>query len=136
MIEYLRAAELMKDVGVDNTEFLKRAKFVEGVRIAIARGDVGFRGGWVSSTHIASDLHPKQWAGLLESLGFVLHPSMAAKGRSDTPVTLVVDSRPGELREAPGKSWLRLFVLKGSPGESVEDQVEAIRAFKRAQMTS
>lgn len=122
MIEYLKAADQIKALGLDNSEFIARAKFTEGVRVAVERGDVGFRGGWVSCGHIDSDLHPKKWAGLLGAMGYDLHPSMAATGRSSHPVSV-----------GTGRAWLRLFVKRGHEGESIEQQAAAVYAFKKAQ---
>lgn len=134
MIDYLKAAELLKEVGLDNTEFLKRARFLEGVRVSIERREPGFRGGWISSAEINSDLHPRQWAALLEVLGYVLHSSMAGGGRSAAPVSMLSREPRGELRGTPKKAWVRLFVLRGSPGEKINGQAEALRAYKLAQI--
>lgn len=123
MIEYLQAAELMKGLGMDNSEFLSRAKFVEGVKLAIERKEIGFRGDWVSSAHIVTDIHPKQWAVLMGSIGYVLHPSMIGKGRSDVPVDL----------GGGNKQWVRLFVKQKSPSYSIKSQGEAIYSYKVAQ---
>lgn len=124
MIKYLQAAELLKEVGLDNSEFLERAKFLETVRVAIERKDVGFRGDWVSCNHINSDLHPKKWAALLGTMGYVLHPTMAVTGRTSHPVSI-----------GSGRSWLRLFVKQGSPAEKIAAQKEAVYAFKQRQLS-
>ena len=126
MIEYLQAAERMKELGMDNTEFLQRAKFVEGVRLAVKRKDYGFRGGWISSAHIVSDLNPRYWASLLALEGYVLHPTMQQAGRSSAPVRVGADK----------KKWLRLFCVAGSAEEKIKTEAAATHEFLRKQMTS
>lgn len=119
MIAYLKAADQIAELGLDNSEFLARAKFVEIVRVSIERGDVGFRRGWVSSAHIVSDLHPRKWAGLLEAMGYELHPSLGKTGRT-------------QLIEGEGRT--RLFIQKGHEMAGVELERHAVKHYRSAQM--
>lgn len=119
MIDYLKAADQIAQMGLDNSEFLARAKFVETVRIGIERGDVGFRGGWISSGRVVSDLHPKKWAGLLETMGYELHPSLSKTGR-----TQLID----------GEGRTRLFIQKGHEMVGVELERHAVKHYRSAQM--
>ena len=64
----------------------------QAVREAIGAGEVGFRGGWVSSTWLAKllgdhrlRLHSNQWDSALKAMGYVKHPSLPG-GRLNNPV--------------------------------------------------
>jgi hypothetical protein len=78
----------------------------QAIMEAIEAGDVGFRGGWVSSTYLAALLEarrihvaPNQWDSTLAALGWVHHPALPG-GR----VTSVV---------SPDGKKPRLWIKKG-----------------------
>ena len=66
----------------------------QAIQEAIASGDTGFRGGWVSSFYLGLLLdarrlrgraHPNQWDGIVRSLGYEKHPALPL-GRTNNPV--------------------------------------------------
>ena len=78
----------------------------QAIMEAVEAGDVGFRGGWVSSTYLAALLEarrihvaPNQWDSTLAALGWVHHPALPG-GR----VTSVV---------SPDGKKPRLWIKKG-----------------------
>lgn len=93
---------------------------------AIEAGEMGFKGGWVSSIMLARKferraLSPKRLASALHHLGYVRHP-----GLQDGRVTHVVAIPDG------GKP--RLYVRTGDPTATLTGS-DAVGAYVKAQMT-
>lgn len=105
-----------------------RSEAQEIVAEAIAKDQVGFRGGWVSSHHIDALLDSKrrsvranQRRTLMEGLGYTWHPAMHL-GRVSTMI------------EAEGMSRPVLYVLKDSIANlNISSTAEAKMAYMKAQ---
>lgn len=108
--------KLADSLGANAADLVQRLQFREGVALAIALDVVGFRGGWVSSAQITSGLHPKHWAAVLESMGYVLHP--AVKGRT-------------QLLKGEGRT--RLFIKTDHEHRDVTKEKNAVRFYQSAQ---
>ena len=99
---------------------------------AAATGDIGFRGGWVSSTYLGAmldarrlrgRLHFNQWDSMLRALGYVKHPALRM-GRVDNPVS------------PDGKRPI-LWVRQGSiPALNLHTAAEVAKAYRTAQESS
>lgn len=109
---------LAERMGANVGDLVERLEFVEFVESAINEGRVGFRKGWISSSKIDSDLHPKHWAGLLESMGYTLHPALSNNGRTQ----LIADE---------GRT--RLFTRENHPKRGVKIARHAVHYYLRDQ---
>lgn len=108
--------QLADSLGANAADLVQRLQFREGVELAIALDVVGFRGGWVSSSRITSGLHPKHWAAVLESMGYILHPA--------------INERTQLLK---GEGRTRLFIKADHEHRGVTREKNAVRFYRSAQ---
>ncbi len=95
---------------------------------AVARGDTGFNGGWISSTFLErllerlkkqSAVSPRKRVEMLESLGYIRHPGLQ-DGRVNNTVM-------------PDGNKPRLFIRKDSPLVGLVGAAEIAHSYTRAQ---
>lgn len=94
------------------------------VRDAIARGDVGFRGGWVSSVHmdkLVQGVPPCKRRALMNTIGYDWHPALT-------------DGRVNNAVQCDFGKKSRLYVSWGNPSRDIKKAVDATRAYEGAQL--
>ena len=109
---------LAERLGANVGDLIERLEFVEFVESAIERDAVGFRKGWISSSKIASPLHPKHWAALLASMGYTLHPALSNNGRTQL---------------IAGEGRTRLFTREDHPQRGVKTARHVEKFYKHDQ---
>lgn len=106
--------------GAKADDLIKRLELADQVALSVASGKVGFRGGWVSSSHLETNLHPRFISEVLAAMGYHLHPALADRGRTNCLIHI------------DGAKRSRLFVNTERPER---DEAVTVREYLSAQMS-